>query len=165
MSGGASPPRRSATSKSSANAGRPTIRPARPEDAAELARLSTQLGYAMSPAVAAKQLSEVADHGDHALLVAESAGALAGWIQISVSRIFESPSFAEIAGLVVDEARRGEGLGPLLLRAAEDWARARGCRAVRVRSNVVRERAHAFYEREGYGKVKVQQVFEKPLSG
>ena len=33
--------------------------------------------------------------------------------------------------------------------------------AVRVRSNVVRDRAHAFYEREGYRKVKVQQVFEK----
>jgi GNAT superfamily N-acetyltransferase len=142
-----------------------TIRPARPEDADELARLSTQLGYPMSPTVAGAQLGELASHGDHALLVAESPPGLAGWIQISVSRIFESPAFAEIAGLVVDEARRGEGVGPRLLRAAEDWARARGCLAVRVRSNVVRERAHAFYEREGYGKVKVQQVFEKPLSG
>jgi GNAT superfamily N-acetyltransferase len=121
----------------------------------------------MSPAVAAAQLSELASHGDHALLVAaaESPPGLAGWIQISVSRIFESPSFAEIAGLVVDEARRSEGVGPRLLRAAEDWARARGCRAVRVRSNVVRERAHAFYEREGYGRIKVQQVFEKPIDG
>ena len=141
------------------------IRPARPDDAAELARLSTQLGYPLSPAVAAGQLAEVTSHGDHAVLVAEAPAGLAGWIQISVSRIFEAPGAAEIAGLVVDEARRGESLGPLLLRAAEDWARARGCRAVRVRSNVVRERAHAFYEREGYGKVKVQQVFEKPLGG
>jgi GNAT superfamily N-acetyltransferase len=139
------------------------IRPAHPGDAAELARLSTQLGYSMTAPVALSQLAEITGHGDHALLVAEGAAGLAGWIQISVSRIFESPSAAEISGLVVDEACRGEGVGPLLLRAAEDWARARGCRAVRVRSNVVRERAHAFYEREGYRKVKVQQVFEKPL--
>jgi GNAT superfamily N-acetyltransferase len=117
----------------------------------------------MSPGVASSQLAEITGHGDHALLVAEGAAGLAGWIQISVSRVFESPACAEIAGLIVDEARRGEGVGPLLLRAAEDWARARGCRAVRVRSNVVRERAHAFYRREGYGKVKVQQVFEKRL--
>jgi GNAT superfamily N-acetyltransferase len=139
------------------------IRPALPEDASELARLSTQLGYPMAPGVAAAQLAGLTGQGDHALLVAEAAAGLAGWIQVSVSRIFESPDSAEIAGLVVDESRRGEGVGPALLRAAEEWARARGCRAVRVRSNVVRERAHAFYEREGYGKVKVQQVFEKPL--
>ena len=143
------------------------IRPARPEDAAELARLSTQLGYPMSSALAASQLSEVTGGGDHVVLVAEASASaselLAGWIQVSVSRIFEAPGAAEIAGLVVDESRRGEGLGPRLLRAAEDWARARGCTILRVRSNIVRERAHAFYEREGYGKVKVQQVFEKPL--
>jgi GNAT superfamily N-acetyltransferase len=141
----------------------PRIRLARPDDAAELARLSTQLGYAMTPAVSAVQLADVAGHGDHALFVAEIPGGLAGWIQISLSRIFESPSSAEIAGLIVEQARRGEGVGPRLLHAAEDWARQRGCRRVRVRSNVIRERAHAFYVREGYAKVKVQQVFEKPL--
>ena len=142
------------------------VRFARPEDAAELARLSTQLGYPMTPAIAAAQLAEVAEvagQGDHALLVAAASGGLAGWIQVSMSRTFESPRAAEIAGLVVDEVRRGEGVGPRLLRAAEDWARQRGCVRVRVRSNVVRERAHAFYVREGYGKIKVQQVFEKPL--
>ena len=141
----------------------PAIRQARPGDAAELARLSTQLGYPMAPSVAAAQLAEVAGHADHALLVAETTDGLAGWIQVSVPRIFESPSAAEIAGLIVDEAARGEGVGPRLLRAAEDWAHARGCRAIRVRSNVVRARAHAFYEREGYRKVKVQQVFEKRI--
>ena len=117
----------------------------------------------MTPNVSAVQLAEVAGHDDHALLVAETPGGLVGWIQVSLSRIFESPKSAEIAGLVVDETLRGEGLGPRLLRAAEDWARQRGCQRVRVRSNVVRERAHAFYVREGYEKIKVQQVFEKPL--
>ena len=140
-----------------------TIRPARAGDQEELARLSIQLGYPMAADAAGVQLAEVSGHPDHALLVAEKPPGLAGWIQISVSRIFESPGAAEIAGLVVDEASRGEGVGPRLLRAAEAWALARGCRRVRVRSNVVRERAHAFYEREGYAKVKVQQVFEKPL--
>ena len=140
-----------------------SIRPARPADREDLARLSTQLGYPMTADEAAARLSEIEGHPDHALLVAEEPLGLAGWIQISVSRIFESPGAAEIAGLVVDEASRGEGVGPRLLRAAEAWALARGCRRVRVRSNVLRERAHAFYEREGYAKVKVQQVFEKPL--
>jgi hypothetical protein len=32
-----------------------------------------------------------------------------------------------------------------------------------VRSRIVRERAHRFYEREGYELVKTSHVFEKPL--
>ena len=117
----------------------------------------------MTPAEAAAQLESLGRSGDHALFVAESDGRLAGWLQVSFPRIFETPASAEIAGLVVDENRRGAGIGPLLLAAAEGWARNRGCRAIRVRSNVVRERAHRFYEREGYGRIKTQQVFEKPL--
>jgi GNAT superfamily N-acetyltransferase len=70
---------------------------------------------------------------------------------------------AEIAGLVVDETARGGGIGRRLLEAAEQWARSHGCRAIRVRSNVVREGAHAFYVREGFREIKTQKVFEKGL--
>jgi hypothetical protein len=34
---------------------------------------------------------------------------------------------------------------------------------MRVRSNVIRERAHEFYKREGYAEKKRQVVFEKSL--
>jgi GNAT superfamily N-acetyltransferase len=87
-----------------------------------------------------------------------------GWIQVSLPRIFETTLQAEIAGLIVDESARGVGLGRELVAAAEAWARARGCRVIRVRSNVVRERARAFYEREGFVVLKTQRVFEKPLA-
>jgi GNAT superfamily N-acetyltransferase len=140
-----------------------TVRAARPGDAAALADLSGQLGYPMTPEEAAERLAAVANHPDHALLVAEVEGRIAGWIQVSESRVFETPSQAEIAGLVVDEAARGRGIGRRLAAAAEHWARARGCRALRVRTNVVRERAHAFYRREGFGEIKTQKVLEKPL--
>ena len=141
------------------------VRPAESSDCDDLARLSTQLGYPMTAGEAAARLAEIAEHADHALLVAV-AGAekrLAAWLQVSLPRIFESPRQAEIAGLVVDEEHRGRGIGPALLRAAEDWARERGCTVLRVRSNVVRERAHGFYRREGFGEIKTQRVFEKKL--
>jgi GNAT superfamily N-acetyltransferase len=139
------------------------VRAARKEDASELARLSTQLGYQMSPADAASQLALLAGHPDHALLVAAAPQGLAGWLQVSLPRIFESPVTAEIAGLVVDETRRGAGIGAALVAAAADWARTRGCRALRVRTNVIRERALRFYEREGFGRIKAQHVLEKEL--
>ena len=46
----------------------------------------------------------------------------------------------------------------------QDWARAQGFASMRVRSNVIRERAHRFYEREGYARIKAQAVFRKPLA-
>lgn len=141
-----------------------TVRRAAPGDAVRLAALSTALGYPMTPEDALRRLGEIAHHPDHGLLVAESNGRVEGWIQVSLPRIFETPLQAEIAGLIVDEAARGAGLGRELLAAAADWARAQGCRAIRVRSNVVRERARAFYEREGFVVIKTQRVFEKPLA-
>ncbi len=75
----------------------------------------------------------------------------------------EEPPFAELAGLVVADSARGIGIGAALLAAAEAWARAAGFALMRVRSNVVRERAHRFYEREGYCRVKAQAVFHKSI--
>jgi GNAT superfamily N-acetyltransferase len=95
--------------------------------------------------------------------VAPAAAGLAGWLQVSLPRIFESPVTAEIAGLVVDEARRGGGIGASLVAAAADWARTKGCRALRVRTNVIRDGALRFYEREGFGRIKMQHVLERPL--
>jgi GNAT superfamily N-acetyltransferase len=141
----------------------PAIRAAAPGDAARLAALSTALGYPMTADEAVRRLAGIADHPDHGLLVAEAAGRVEGWIQVSLPRIFETALQAEIAGLVVDETARGGGIGRKLLEAAEQWARAHGCRAIRVRSNVARERAHAFYEREGFREIKTQKVFEKGL--
>ena len=142
-----------------------TVRRAASSDRDGLARLSTQLGYPMTPEEASARLTDVEGHPDHALFVADEGaeGRLAGWLQVSLPRIFESPRQAEIAGLVVDEEHRGRGIGPALLRQAEAWAQERGCTVLRVRSNVVRERAHGFYRREGFGEIKTQRVFEKKL--
>ncbi|HVS45273.1 MAG TPA: GNAT family N-acetyltransferase [Verrucomicrobiae bacterium] len=51
-----------------------------------------------------------------------------------------------------------------MLDRAERWARERGCPALSLRSNVIRERAHAFYERRGYTHKKSQHYFEKRLT-
>ena len=139
------------------------IRRAAPEDAPRLAELSIELGYPMTAAEAADRLVDLEASGDHALLVADEGGTAAGWIQVSLPRIFETPKSAEIAGLVVDSAERGRGVGRDLVAAAAGWAAERGCVAVRVRTNVIRERAHAFYVREGFLEVKTQKVLEKKL--
>lgn len=54
--------------------------------------------------------------------------------------------------MVVDDARRGGGIGGLLMGAAESWARARGLTHIELSSNSGRTGAHRFYERHGFGR-------------
>ena len=61
------------------------------------------------------------------------------------------------------EASRGRKIGATLVAAAEAWARERGHGRMRVRSNVLRQPAHRFYERLGYAVTKRQAVFDKSL--
>ena len=137
------------------------VREATSSDAAALAALSTQLGYPTRLEEAAERLAAIGNDG--AVLVAEDAGAVLGWIHVCGIRFFQSPPFAEIGGLVVDEAARGKGIGRLLVAAAVRWAAEQGYGKIRVRSKVVREDAHRFYEREGFRRVKTQAVFDRKL--
>ena len=50
------------------------------------------------------------------------------------------------------------------MEKAEAWARKQGCGSVRLHSNVLRARAHAFYERLGYRLTKLQKAFRKELT-
>lgn len=142
---------------------RAQVRPIRPEDAEVAARLSTELGYPVdAPAVLAR-MRQIARYRNRAVLVACLDGEVVGWIDLSVEYHLQSEPAALIGGLVVSDAVRGRGIGRQLCVAAEDWARGLGIARLRVRSNVVRERAHAFYLRDGYTRVKTSAVFEKKL--
>jgi GNAT superfamily N-acetyltransferase len=139
------------------------IRPATLSDAAAVADLATQLGYPTRPEEAEARLRDVTSRPENAVLVAETDGAVAGWIHVAGTYTVESEPYAEILGLVVDQARRGGGIGAALVAAADDWAAGHGFRTLRVRSNVVRERTHAFYERLGFARTKSQVVFLRSI--
>ena len=49
------------------------------------------------------------------------------------------------------------------MAAAERWARARNCRRLVVATRITRERAHAFYAREGYEVAKTSYFLTKSL--
>ena len=54
--------------------------------------------------------------------------------------------------MVVNKERRPEGIGTLLMAAAEAWARAHGLTHIELSSNSGRVDAHRFYERQGFGR-------------
>jgi GNAT superfamily N-acetyltransferase len=140
------------------------IRPARKEDAAALARLAGELGHPTTPTEVAARFSDASQQNNYALIVAElPSGELAGFMELVVEHLIDAEARVDVAGLVVSEARRGNGIGRALMAHAEKWATERGCRIVHLRSNVKRAGAHAFYERLGYEHFKTQKAFRKYL--
>jgi len=139
------------------------IRRARLSDAVRLAELSTQLGYPATGQEIVRRMKRMRPAALHAVFVAESEKLVTGWLHVSVMPLLEVPLRAEVNGLVVDKTQRSAGTGAKLLQVAERWAAERGCKSVSVRSNVIRERAHEFYLRNGYEHYKTQKAFRKLL--
>ncbi len=139
------------------------VRPARAEDAPALAVLAGQLGYPTTAEELGERLPEVAAGPDAVILVAADGDDVHGWIHIELKRSLLAPLAAQVMGLVVDERRRNGGIGAALLAAGESWAREQGCRSMLVGTRVTRERAHRFYQREGYVLLKTSHFFEKGL--
>ena len=138
------------------------IRTARAADYARMAELAGQLGYPSSGDEIARRLAGMSASGEHVVFVAQLAdGAIAGFVGAFVYRAVEADARVEISGLVVDERYRSQAVGRFLLERAEAWAREKGYDAAGLRSNVIRERAHAFYERQGYEHTKTQKSFRK----
>jgi GNAT superfamily N-acetyltransferase len=140
------------------------IRPAQPEDSARIAELATQLGYPSNPHDIARRLAQLQRSEESGVLVAQlRGGEIAGWIGMFVFRSISDDPRVEISGFVVDEDLRSQGIGGKLLEGAEQWAREKGYRAIGLRCNVLRERAHAFYLRHGYQHAKTQKSFRKVM--
>ena len=87
------------------------------------------------------------------VIVAEE-GDVLGLISVSVNLAIRfDVAYAQIEELVVDSAARGKQAGALLVRAAMDEARRRGCEEMGL---YPREETRAFYEKLGFAYVGVE---------
>ena len=64
--------------------------------------------------------------------------------------------------LVVSSSRRCEGIGALLIGAASEWARERGCTHLELASGAGRDDAHRFYRRQGMAQGMVFTLDVEP---
>jgi GNAT superfamily N-acetyltransferase len=133
------------------------IQPLSIADADAVVLLAGQLGYDLSVRNVRDWLS-VSDDGRVAL-AARIDGDVVGWIQAHDLDLLQYPRVLEIGALVVDEQARGRGIGKLLVDAVAEWGRERSHTEIRVRSNVIRDGAHAFYEGLGFTRAKTSYTF------
>jgi len=141
------------------------IRSALSSDVPSIATLCDSLGYPASEQTVARRLERVLGDGRHALFVAEGPeGEIAGWVHICERLLVIAGRQAAIEGLVVGREHRRRGMGRLLMERAEQWARARDCTEVKLRSNVERQQAREFYEGIGYVQVSTQRAYLRELA-
>jgi GNAT superfamily N-acetyltransferase len=141
-----------------------SVRPVQPGDYARVAELAGQLGYPSTEEQICDRILGMQDPNQWTVLVAELAdGTIAGWVGLYIFRPVAAEAAGRISGMVVDQTIRSRGVGRALLHAAEEWSRSKGCKAVTLVSNVVRERAHQFYINNRYVVTKTQHAFRKDL--
>jgi GNAT superfamily N-acetyltransferase len=126
-------------------------------DVAAASSLADQLGYRKTPQAIERWLANKPD--SQLALVAETDGEVVGWLEAHDLELMQYPRFLEIGGLVVAEHMRGRGIGKRLIEAVVDWGRQRGHTEIRVRSNVIRDQAHGFYEGLGFERRKTSYTF------
>ena len=132
------------------------------DDAGPMARLALELGYDCDDPAMRRRLLAIRSEADHAIFVGALAGGMVvGFIHMELRRGLLSDPFAEIASFVVSSQHRGIGIGRALLERGHDWADQLGIDHVRVRTQPHRRDAVAFYERNGYERVKEQRVLAR----
>lgn len=142
----------------------PVIRTAQAGDVQAIAALASELGYPSTADDIARRLPVLLESAEHLVIVAvEESDGVIGWLHAVLRRKLETENFVQVAALVVSTHHRSQGTGARLLESAEAWALESGVSLIRLSSNVARERAHAFYIREGYGIIKTSHQFSKRL--
>ncbi|MDJ0924489.1 MAG: GNAT family N-acetyltransferase [Acidimicrobiia bacterium] len=139
------------------------VRPMRAEDVPTVAALTVQLGYDVTTAEVAERFELVVGDQQAVAFVAEESSLIVGWIHALDRVLFQERRVLEIGGLVVDDERRGEGIGGQLVDAISEWARRQGHTTLYVRSNVVRDGAHDFYPALGFVHQKTSHTYVREL--
>ena len=133
-------------------------------DVEVVSKLCDQLGYSTSTNETRTRFEKINKSNDHVIFVAtDHTGKVIGFIHGRLDESLHKGSTCEIPALVIEESKRGMGIGKQLIGAIESWLSERRIENIWLLSNVVRENAHSFYRSNGYQTKKSAHLFEKKL--
>jgi ribosomal protein S18 acetylase RimI-like enzyme len=146
-----------------------TVREAVPSDSEALLRLLEEImvhhGVTTPPRDRLERtLAAVFGSDSHLFLVAEEGGSILGMCALLMSiSTWSADRVCEVQDVVVTTGRRGAGVGRLLLDAAANVARERGCVRLFLSAETPNLGAHAFYRSLGLQEKAVLH-FERALT-
>jgi len=127
------------------------IRLAEPKDAFALSALLSELGYEDTAPFIERRLTQLIADDTERLLMVEHGHTVLGFLSLHfIPQLALAGDFARISYFCIAEGERSKGAGQKLLQYAEQLARDRGCDRMEVHCHQRREKANAFYLREGF---------------
>ena len=134
----------------------PKIREAKAADAPNLVELIRYLGHEIDEKAVRRNLKALRKT-DETPLVATLNKKIVGMCGVGARTVVHRPApLGRITALAVAKEAQDHGIGRLLVEAAEEWMRKKGCKLVEVTSNDKRTAAHAFYRHLGYERSSIR---------
>ncbi|MBB4826311.1 GNAT superfamily N-acetyltransferase [Sporosarcina luteola] len=134
------------------------------QDYEALVKLFKELGYPSSQGAIEQRFNLLNQQGSYYSFVAVDEGQVVGFAGVCQMFQFERDgSYARVLAFVIDANVRKRGIGTVLLKSVEEWARQNNCHSITLNSGNREERlaAHSFYETNGY--VRRSSGFSKSL--
>jgi len=135
---------------------RPKVREAKSSDAARLTELINTLGHEVTEKEVRKNLNRLKKLGELPLVAVEDKTVVGVCGVHRMTAIHRPAPVGRITILVVAHQAQKRGIGRMLIDAAEQWCRDKGCAILEVTSNDRLGRAHAFYRHMGYERTSVR---------
>jgi aminoglycoside 6'-N-acetyltransferase I len=145
-----------------------TIRPLAASDRDEWWRMRVALWPEDAPESLRREMDQIAADPLQPVFVAErDAGGLGGFVEAGTRRYAEgceTSPVGYIEGWFVDEDLRRHGVGGMLLRAVEDWARSHGLKEIGSDTWLWNEASIRAHEALGYHEAERLVHFAKSLA-
>ncbi|MFM8372697.1 MAG: GNAT family N-acetyltransferase [Bacteroidota bacterium] len=121
------------------------------EEMMRLLPLLRQLNASLTGEYVSMCLDDMIAHG-YRMAVVYDGDQSVGLSGIWVTTKFYSGKYLEMDNVVVDEAYRSRGIGTVLSEFVTQLARTEGCVTIMLDAWLTNEKAHTFYERQGFVK-------------
>lgn len=114
---------------------------------------NTEFGNNLNIEVFTRRIGRMNADPNYKTIVAELDGETVGFLTaLQAMDLVSEVGYLKINGLAVKKELRSLGIGKQLIDHIEAYAAGRGLSGLNLCSGFKRERAHAFYEREGFSK-------------
>lgn len=124
------------------------------DDTAVVADLLTQMGYPETLDFLAAKIAKMNRNAQEKLMVVEEEEQVVAFISLHcIPQLAVRGDFMRISYFAVDERVRSKGIGKQVEDYVTALARQMGCDRIELHSHSRREKAHAFYLRQGYEEV------------
>ncbi len=122
-----------------------------------------ELGYDFDLENTRIRLSNLLNNSSNKIIVAELNQKIVGYVHGVDYDLFYSNHMKNIMGIAVASEYKRKGIGSLLIKDIESWAKNTGAVGVRLNSGSTRLSAHEFYLSCGYEPKKEQKNFFKSI--